>query len=180
MHPDVLHLDALGLQLLHHDVGIPWALEVEGVVWHARPGTALGVEDAEAGAASPEPYHVGARHLMTRGLLRAQHLAIEAGRGLEVLGIDVPRTQTVHFVWHRSPPRTPRCDLAVSRPRSGAGHRVDLGGAFRQVALDPALAAVLAGEHFADGGRAVHAPGLSRVEGDREHRGLGLDAHVDF
>src|SRR6266481_3904093 len=63
---------------------------------------------------------------------------------------------------------------------SGARHRVDLRGALGEVALRPALAAVLAGEDFTDGGRAVHALGLSRIEGDGEHRGLGLDAHVDL
>src|SRR5262249_12926038 len=42
----------------------------------------------------------------------------------------------------------------------------------------PALAAILAGEHLAAAGRAVHALGLTLVEGDGEHRGLRLHAHV--
>src|SRR5438552_7348252 len=59
-----------------------------------------------------------------------------------------------------------------------AAHRVDLRGAFGQWTRTPALPAVLAGEHFAAAGRAEHAPGLPRVEGEREHRRLRLHAHV--
>src|SRR5262249_49790164 len=44
----------------------------------------------------------------------------------------------------------------------------------------PALAAVLAAEDLAAAGRAVHVPGPARVEGEREHRGLRLHAHVDL
>src|SRR5262245_41714957 len=46
VHTDILHLHALGFEFLHHDVGIPWALEVEGVVGHAGSGAVLGVEEA--------------------------------------------------------------------------------------------------------------------------------------
>src|SRR5262245_7371789 len=61
---------------------------------------------------------------------------------------------------------------------SGARHGVDLRGAGGQGTGRPALAAVLAGEDLAAAARTVHAPGLARVERDREHRGPGLDAHV--
>src|SRR4030095_3612463 len=44
--------------------------------------------------------------------------------------------------------------------------------------LDPALAAVLAGEDLAAAARAVHALGLPLVEGDGEHGGARLEAHV--
>src|SRR5262245_35615237 len=64
------------------------------------------------------------------------------------------------------------------RSRSGARHRVDLRGALRQVTVDPVLTAILAEEHLAHGGRAVHAPGLALVEGEGEDGGLGLDPHV--
>src|SRR5262245_58205246 len=60
VHPDVLHLDALCFQLLHHGIGLPRALEVEGVVRHTRSGAVLGVKEAQAGAAELEPYYVGA------------------------------------------------------------------------------------------------------------------------
>src|SRR6266850_388318 len=63
--------------------------------------------------------------------------------------------------------------------RSGTPHGVDLRGSGGQGTRGPTLAAVLAGEHLAAAGRAVHAPGLSLVEGDGEHGGLWLDAHVD-
>src|SRR5438045_9782881 len=46
------------------------------------------------------------------------------------------------------------------------------------MALGPALAAVRAGEHFTAARRGVHAPGLARVEGEREHGRPRLDAHV--
>src|SRR5882724_8000175 len=59
-----------------------------------------------------------------------------------------------------------------------APHRVDLSRALGQWTRAPALAAVLAGEHFAAAGGAEHAPGLTRIEGEREHRGLRLHAHV--
>src|SRR5437660_11245339 len=59
-----------------------------------------------------------------------------------------------------------------------AAHRVDLRGAFGQWTRTPALPAVLAGEHFAAAGRAEHAPGLPRVEGEREHRRPRLHTHV--
>src|SRR2546426_9114165 len=62
---------------------------------------------------------------------------------------------------------------------SGTGHGVDLGGALGQRALDPAVAAVRAGEDLAAAGRREHALGLARVEGQREHRGARLHAHVD-
>src|SRR5262249_47334354 len=60
----------------------------------------------------------------------------------------------------------------------GAPHRVHLRRARRQRPFAPALAAILAGEHLAAAGRAVHALGLTLVEGDGEHRGLRLHAHV--
>src|SRR5262245_12744002 len=44
--------------------------------------------------------------------------------------------------------------------------------------LHPTPAAVLAGEYLAAAARAVHAAGLPLVEGDGEHRGLRLNAHV--
>src|SRR5262249_58859611 len=62
---------------------------------------------------------------------------------------------------------------------SGARHRIDLGGPFRQVAFSPVVAAILAPEHLASTGRAVHALGLALVERDREHRALRLDTHLD-
>src|SRR5215510_3868224 len=91
VHPDVLHFDALRLQLLHHGIGFPWALKVEGVVGHPWPGTVLGVEKAQTGIAQRESLHVDARHLMTPRLLRAQYISVEANHGLEVFGVDVPR-----------------------------------------------------------------------------------------
>ena len=90
MPTDVLHLGALGLQLLPHDVGIPWALNVKGMVGHAWPGTVLAVEKAQARAPKPAPHHVGTCHLVMPGLLCAQHVSLEANRRLEVFGIDVP------------------------------------------------------------------------------------------
>src|SRR5262249_13007825 len=62
---------------------------------------------------------------------------------------------------------------------SGARHRIDLGGPFRQVAFSPVVAAILAPERLASTGRAVHALGLALVERDREHRALRLDTHLD-
>src|SRR5882672_4232313 len=62
----------------------------------------------------------------------------------------------------------------------GAPHRVDLSRAFGQRTRYPALPAVLAAEHLAAAGGAVHAFGLPRVEGEREYRGPRLHAHVDF
>src|SRR6266850_1378871 len=61
-----------------------------------------------------------------------------------------------------------------------APHRVNLRGAFGQWMCGPTLAAILAAEHLTAAGRAVHALGLPRVEGEREHRGPRLHAHVDF
>src|SRR5919198_25524 len=68
--------------------------------------------------------------------------------------------------------------VTEGRPGSGTRHGVDLGGALGQGALGPAVAGVGAGEHLAAAGRRVHAPGLARLEGEREHRGPRLDAHV--
>src|SRR5712691_9566483 len=89
---DVFDLDALRFQLFYHGVGVPRALEFEGVVGYARPGTVLGVEQAQAGAAQLEPHYVSTRHLVTHGLLRAQHVPVEVDRRLQVFGVGVPRT----------------------------------------------------------------------------------------
>src|SRR5262249_15239346 len=59
-----------------------------------------------------------------------------------------------------------------------AAHSVDLGRPRRQRALDPALARVLAGEDLAAVRRAEHAPGLPRVEREREHGGLRIETHL--
>src|SRR5437762_3255671 len=59
-----------------------------------------------------------------------------------------------------------------------APHRVDLCRPGGQRSFGPCLAAVLAGEHLAAARRAVHALGLSFVEGNGEHGGLRLEAHV--
>src|SRR5262249_61601166 len=67
------------------------------------------------------------------------------------------------------------------RPRGWALralHGIDLRGALGQRTLRPALAGVLAGEHLAATGGAVHSPGLPRVEGDGEDGGLRLHAHL--
>src|ERR671923_2212708 len=63
--------------------------------------------------------------------------------------------------------------------RSGTRHGVDLRGALGQGMLAPAVAPVRTGENLAAAGRAVHVLGLARVEGQREYRAPGLDAHVD-
>src|SRR2546421_6276065 len=67
---------------------------------------------------------------------------------------------------------------ASSSESLGASHGIDLSGPRRQGSFGPALAAILTGEHLAAAGRTVHPLRLSLVEGDGEHGGLGLDAHV--
>src|SRR5437899_5385528 len=64
------------------------------------------------------------------------------------------------------------------RGRSGTRHGVDLRRASGQGTLGPALTAIRTGEHFTAAGRTVHVLGLTRVEGDGDHRRLWLDAHV--
>src|SRR5207249_6852095 len=70
------------------------------------------------------------------------------------------------------------CAVPGVRTGSATPHGVDLRGPFRQVTRGPALAAILAGEHLTAAGRTVHALRLPLVEGDGEHGGLRLDAHV--
>src|SRR5262252_2380576 len=57
-------------------------------------------------------------------------------------------------------------------------HGIDLRGALGQRTLRPALPGVLAGEHLAATGGAVHSSRLPWVEGDGEDGGLWLDAHL--
>src|SRR5439155_11284403 len=68
---------------------------------------------------------------------------------------------------------------ASSSESLGSSHGIDLSGPRRQRSFGPALAAILTGEHLAAAGRTVHPLGLSLVEGDADHGGLGLDANVN-
>jgi hypothetical protein len=51
VHTDVLYFDALCFQFPHHGIGFLWTLKVEGVTGHPRPGTVLGVEQAQPSTA---------------------------------------------------------------------------------------------------------------------------------
>src|SRR5262245_15550258 len=118
VHADVLDLDALRFELLHHVAGIPRALKIEGMVGHARPGAGFCVENAQAGATDLEPHHVGTGHLVARGLLRPQRVAIETDHRLERLRVQVPGPETAHFVGHRFPspwPVRPDLPAIISR-----------------------------------------------------------------
>src|SRR6185369_16641682 len=71
----------------------------------------------------------------------------------------------------------PSTAFGQAGPPLGAAHRVDLRRALGQGTRGPALPRVLAAEHLASAGGAVHASGLARIEGQGEHRGPRLHAH---
>ena len=74
VHPDVLNLDAFGFELPDHGVGIPRALEVEGVVGHTRPGTVFGVEDAAALGDSPNLLVIAGRFEDDSAIMRERRM----------------------------------------------------------------------------------------------------------
>src|SRR5438067_2407742 len=80
--------------------------------------------------------------------------------------------QAPHPTATRAPPRV------RTGPPLRTRHRVDLSGACRQRSFRPVLTAIVTGEHLAAAGSAEHALGLALIEGEREHRALGLHAHV--
>src|SRR5262245_8785319 len=104
-------------------------------------------------------------------------LYVKRDQGWTTIPADLKATRKVRIApVANAPGNVPGRAVAPLR----AAHRVDLRGALRQRTRRPALAAVVAAEDLAAAGRAVHVPGLARVEGEREHRGARLHAHVDL